>query len=81
MHITIRNILTYPIGGGLGRGLSNPFLPRSQYVFISPFPLISIGPRGSKVYPPAFSSLSRVASDKCIRHEEPNIPEVHTNKL
>lgn len=37
----------YPIGGGAGSILSNPFLPNSQYVFIKPLPLISIPPRGS----------------------------------
>lgn len=39
--------LFYPIGGGAGSTLSNPFLLNSQYVFIFPLPLISIPPRGS----------------------------------
>lgn len=40
--------ITHPIGGGVGNALSNPFLPSNQYVFISPLPLISMGPRDSK---------------------------------
>jgi hypothetical protein len=38
---------TYPMGGGVGNGLSKPFLPNNQYVFILPLPFISIGPRDS----------------------------------